>query len=87
VDELLTDSLALWRLTRLVTADELTAPLRERAQSWALERRKPMLHYLLGCPYCMSVWLAPAVLVMPKRARRLLAAAGAVSLIAELLER
>lgn len=45
--------LALYRLTRLITADAITEPLRDRAPGWM----SPML----GCPWCLSMWLAPPV--------------------------
>jgi hypothetical protein len=80
------DALCLYRLVRLTTEDELTRDLRERAQSWALDRRRPKLHYWLGCPYCQSLWWAPMLCFMPKRLKRALAAAGVVALIVDLRE-
>lgn len=49
---------ATWRITLLVVADEITRPARE----WAL-RVQPTerLDYLLSCPWCASVWVAPVV--------------------------
>ena len=37
---LLVDALACWRLTRLVTADTITAPLRARIYRWAYRRHQ-----------------------------------------------
>jgi hypothetical protein len=46
--------LATYRLTRLVTADKITEPLRV----W-LEARNPRVGYLATCDWCLSVWVAP----------------------------
>jgi hypothetical protein len=80
------DALALYRLVRLSTEDELTAPWRDKARSWALDKKRGKLHYFLGCPYCQSLWLAPLVLVLPRRVKRGLAAAGAVALLHDFRE-
>jgi hypothetical protein len=57
-------ALAVHRLTRLVTEDELTRPLRERAAEWARgdahRAARPRLGYLLTCPWCVSVYVAAA---------------------------
>lgn len=45
---------ATYRLTRLVTADRITEPLR----AW-VEARGPRVGYLITCDWCLSVWLAP----------------------------
>lgn len=50
-------ALAVYRLTRLVTTDALTDPLRGRLG------RRPKLVSFLECPWCVSVWLAAAVVV------------------------
>jgi hypothetical protein len=50
--------LAAWRVTLLVVADEITRPLRE----WATRRvASDRLDYLLTCPWCASIWVAPLV--------------------------
>lgn len=46
-------ALAVYRLTRLVVADELTAPTRE----WIMERG-PRWATFITCPWCVSIWLA-----------------------------
>ena len=46
---------ATMRLTRLITADTITAPLR----AWSIARTKDPDHplpTLLRCPWCMGVW-------------------------------
>jgi len=52
-------ALAVWRVTLLVVADELTRPLRELVlRRWDGGR----LEYLLSCPWCASVWVGPVVI-------------------------
>ena len=46
-------ALATYRVTRLVTADQITEPLRAFA-----ERRK-WTGYLAQCDWCLSIWVAP----------------------------
>lgn len=46
-------ALAVYRLTRLVVADELTAPIRER-----IMERSTRWATFITCPWCVSIWLA-----------------------------
>lgn len=59
--------LAVARLTRLVTADVLTTPVRERiVRRRLVERGKDddWLVYLVHCRWCASIWIAfPAAVV------------------------
>lgn len=50
---------AVWRVTLLIVADEITAPARRRL----LARLDPAKHvaYGLTCPWCASVWAAVPV--------------------------
>ena len=50
--------LAVYRLTMLVTADEITRPLRDRLVVAAPGR----FDYLLECPWCASIYVAPPVM-------------------------
>ena len=51
-------ALAVWRVTLLVVADEITRPAREALlRRWAGGR----VDYLLSCPWCASIWVAPVV--------------------------
>ena len=73
------DVAAVWRLTRLVTEDEIVAPIRD-----AISRRWPdsRLEYLVHCPYCVSVWagLAVASGLVPRPVRYALAlSAGTIA--------
>ena len=47
--------LATYRLVRLVTADQITLPLR----SWVADRSE-WAGYLVTCDWCLSIWIAPA---------------------------
>jgi hypothetical protein len=47
-------ALATYRLTRLVTADKISQPLREVAVA-----RSDFLGYLTSCDWCLSIWVAP----------------------------
>ena len=46
--------LATYRLTRLITADQITKGLR----GWIVERSE-WLGYLVTCDWCLSIWFAP----------------------------
>ena len=54
--------LAAWRVARLGAIDEITRPIRER-----IAGRKPdgQLAYLITCPWCLSIWTTPLVMVWP----------------------
>lgn len=68
--------LTVYRLTRLVAVDRVTAPVRDRLQDW-FERRwqkrqgsyqpsdewQSMLAYLLGCMWCASIWVGGLVVL------------------------
>lgn len=71
---LLVGALAVHRLTRLVTEDEVTRPVRERVQDAAPEGR---LAYLLTCPWCVSVWIGAGWAALTAAAPAVAAPAGA----------
>lgn len=55
------DSLATYRLTRLVVEDVIAAPLRDKI----FEKHPPhdkSWSYALTCPHCASVWLGFGVI-------------------------
>lgn len=57
---LLLGASATYRLTRLITEDEITRPLRERL--W--DRYPPestAIGYLISCPHCVSIYAGAAV--------------------------
>lgn len=77
---LLVDAAAVWRISRLVTEDEITRPARE-----AIAERWPdgWLAYWVECPHCVSVWagLLIATGVIPPKVRYALALAAATSAV------
>ncbi len=81
--ELIEDGLAVYRLTRLVTTDRITQPLRDAAAD-----RNETLGYLAGCDWCSSLWLAlgvAGVSALAPRAWRPLARALASSAVTGIL--
>lgn len=77
LDELLVLALASFRLTRLVTTDQLSAQLRERV--WA--RRPPessRLGYLLTCDWCVSIWTSALLVLVYSISSTTALAVGAV---------
>lgn len=65
---LLIGALATYRATKLVIDDEITAELRNKAFE-ALDAAPPSLltkklSYFLTCPWCVSVWVATALLTL-----------------------
>jgi hypothetical protein len=88
--DLVVDSLAVKRLTRLVTEDTITEPLRVAFYRRFGGPETSKIAYLLSCPHCVSIWLAAGVqvarIVMPgvwSVAARGLALSAVTSLIAE----
>jgi hypothetical protein len=66
---LIVDSLATFRLTKLVNDDEITADLRDKL----LERFHPdetKIGYLITCPWCVSIWAGGAVALARELAPR-----------------
>lgn len=54
---------AAWRITKLITEDEIARPLREAvSERWPGSR----VEYLVNCPACVSVYAGAAAAVMPK---------------------
>lgn len=58
---------AVFRLTRLVCSDTITYPLRRRALRWAARRSERLdttITDFLGCPWCVSPWIAVVVVIL-----------------------
>jgi hypothetical protein len=56
---------ATGRLTRLLTADKITEPLRH----WVIQRTRTTTaadraSYFVTCPWCVSMWVAPPVIAL-----------------------
>jgi len=49
------DALAVYRITRLVVADKVTEPIRERV--WEERGAEKGLGYFVTCPWCVSFWV------------------------------
>jgi hypothetical protein len=47
-------ALATYRLTRLVTADEIT----KKVRGWIVDRSE-WFGYLVTCDWCLSIWVSP----------------------------
>lgn len=83
--DLAVGALAVHRLTRLATQDEITTRLRERIHTAAPEGR---LAYFVTCPWCVSMWVGAgwaALTVAAPRTARVVGAALAWSSVTGLL--
>ncbi len=65
---LIVRALATYRLTRLVGQDYITNDVRR----WAQKRAPERIAYLLSCPWCISVWLAPLIVAADRSRRKVL---------------
>lgn len=88
LQEVVVLALAAQRLARAVSMDEITEPLRERLDQWALpvtERKVPQgvasrIAELVRCPVCSGWWISLAVSALwpgRNRLRRGVSVAGA----------
>ena len=50
------DALAVHRLTKLVIDDYITEPLREKVYDKFGDPSESKISYLIGCPWCVSVY-------------------------------
>jgi hypothetical protein len=85
VTKVLRQALATARLTRLITQDTITDPLRDQ-----VSKVHPMVDELVHCPWCAGVWAAGAILLADRTAPALvdtLALAQAGSMVGVLTER
>lgn len=75
--DVVTDTLCVARLVRLITEDKIAEPLRDAMVTSGDDR----LAYLATCPYCVSVWAGAAVAsgLMPRRLRYALALSEAAT--------
>jgi hypothetical protein len=89
--DVILDGLATYRITRLITTDEITRPVREALVERLEATGRARAAYLLQCPVCMSMWVGMGVAVAPyvlgrawQPARVALSASAVVMLIEEL---
>jgi hypothetical protein len=83
--DLSVDVLAVARLTRLITEDEITEPMRDFIQGrWQGSK----LAYLVTCPFCVSVWMGLLVTrsPIPPWVKRTLACSEATILVRQLAD-
>lgn len=66
--EFLVLGLATYRLTRLITTDNITEPIRERIWD-KYPPQSTRLGYLITCDWCSSIWVAsiviPSAMIIP----------------------
>jgi hypothetical protein len=71
---LLIDTVAVYRLTKLVTEDYLTQDLRLLVQEKfpavidkrSGQKRKSKFTYFINCPWCVSIWAAGFIFTLRK---------------------
>jgi uncharacterized protein DUF1360 len=61
--DLAIDTLASYRLTKLLRDDLITEPLRKNVYSRFGPPDKSKVSYLVNCPWCMSIWFGLALAV------------------------
>lgn len=61
---LLSDTLAVYRLTKLITDDKITEDLRNLI--FDKLPKGHMLRYLITCGWCVSIWAALAIFTLRK---------------------
>jgi hypothetical protein len=73
-------ALAVHRLTRLVTEDTITAPLRVRVARWggSTVADPSRAETFINCPWCVSVWVAAGWATLTAAAPAVASTAGAV---------
>lgn len=60
----LTDVVATYRLTKMIMEDRITEDL--RALVYAKFPRESKISYLMGCPWCLSIWAGAAIFTLRK---------------------
>jgi hypothetical protein len=60
---LLVDALASYRLVKLIRDDRITEPVRDSVQDRSGPPEQSRLAYLMGCPWCLSVYFGAALTV------------------------
>jgi hypothetical protein len=91
--DLVLDGLAVYRLARLITVDDITEPLRQRATDWLVGSQHHRAAELINCGYCVSVWtafgvvfVAPRVVPGWQKVRLALAAAGVAAVLFDFMK-
>lgn len=69
---LLSDTLAVYRLTKLINEDRISEPLRDLLSKKFPPKRMPIgikqswPVYFVYCPWCVSIWAAIAIFTLRK---------------------
>lgn len=91
ITNLIVDTLASYRLTRLILEDEITSDIREAAIDKLTDSGHHKLAYLLTCPHCISVYTSAAThglrLIAPKTAKYVNAALATAAVISVAYEK
>jgi hypothetical protein len=66
--DLLTDSLASYRLTKLIRDDFITQPLRDAVYERSGPPHRSKLSYLVNCPWCLSIYFGFILALARRRA-------------------
>ena len=61
--ELLIDTLATYRLVKLIRHDKLTEPIRDKVLATHGPPDRSKISYLINCPWCLSVYFGGAIAV------------------------
>jgi hypothetical protein len=59
-------ALCTYRLSVLVTLDEITSKLRSSVVKWSTKHKHPMIAMFIGCTWCVSIWIAGGVVVLAR---------------------
>lgn len=62
--ELVLDTIAVYRLTKLIIEDKLTEPVRDLV--FDKFPQGGMMRYLITCPWCISIWAGIVVFGLRK---------------------
>lgn len=63
LEETLIDAAATYRLTKFVTEDYITQPLREKVFETFGDPQDSKLSYLITCDWCISIWAGAGVAI------------------------
>jgi hypothetical protein len=86
--DLAVDTLASYRLTKLIRDDLVTEPFRESVYSRFGPPGESKVSYLVNCPWCLSIWFGAAFALARRRtpaAAQVVARALALSALTGLL--
>ena len=59
-------ALCTYRLSVLVTLDEITLKVRAAIVKWSTKHKHPFLSTFIGCTWCVSIWIAGGVVLLAR---------------------